>query len=501
MYCQTKNWAAVFCLGLLLHFFCLTADAQEQIGLKIDNYSGINGITLNPASSVLTPLNWDINLGTVAFHLENTYVYVAQTSLLNLLQNAENIEMAPAITGEQITSANPIIVDFFDEEKNKTVFVNANVQGPSFRFRLKKHSFGLHTAFRTMVGSGNIPSILGYYNFERQTFNNPFEVSPFQISGMSWSEIGLHFSTSLSETDNGQLSFGANLKYLQAYEAFYLKNHENIDLTKINDNNLDLGTGHVSYGFASQFTEESGEFNNTGLQKNGTGWAADLGLQYIITKDEEHLYQWKFGVSLLDLGLVNLSQNAQKHDLSTDSLVSTYLLSFEQGNDLQDFTEILSNEILGNTATSLQANQFNLWLPAALSLQAELAFNRNIYLHALLVRRLPNAAPHLVRPNTFALTPRLESKWLSLALPMVWNDQRNFRMGAALKFGFLTIGSDNLQSIFQEQATFTGTDVYVSLKVMPFSFKKKTKKRNKKNKYRYDGKKRKYNYEDCPKVG
>ena len=43
-----------------------------------------------------------------------------------------------------------------------------------------------------------------------------------------------------------------------------------------------------------------------------------------------------------------------------------------------------------------------------------------------------------------------------------------FNVGASVRLGFITIGSENLGSIFKK-SDFTGSDIYFALKVNPFN--------------------------------
>jgi hypothetical protein len=94
----------------------------------------------------------------------------------------------------------------------------------------------------------------------------------------------------------------------------------------------------------------------------------------------------------------------------------------------------------------------------------------------LLVQRVPLSKFNVKRPSTLAVVPRFEHRWVSVSLPLVANDWRSFRMGAAVRLAWLYFGTDNLGS-FLTKDKLSGTDVYVGLKINAFSlnFKKREK--------------------------
>ena len=61
--------------------------AQENISLKNDIFSGVNGQIYNPTHFLYNPNKWDTNLigGDISFN--NNYGYISQQSVLGALKN------------------------------------------------------------------------------------------------------------------------------------------------------------------------------------------------------------------------------------------------------------------------------------------------------------------------------------------------------------------------------------------------------------------------------
>src|SRR5579871_4248829 len=68
---RMKQKSAAFLLGVLL---CLTASSQSFIGYGYDNYSGVNGLLLNPGSLADSKFKVNVNILAVsAFAGNNAY--------------------------------------------------------------------------------------------------------------------------------------------------------------------------------------------------------------------------------------------------------------------------------------------------------------------------------------------------------------------------------------------------------------------------------------------
>ena len=303
--------------------------------------------------------------------------------------------------------------------------------------------------------------ILNYYTFDRTPFYENMNVAPFAIAGLVWSEIGLNFAME-RYTNQGALHIGANLKFLNGYEGFYFKNLQHTDIAQLPDDSIRYLNTSVEFGLTISNTK-IGDFE---LERNGGGIALDLGAVYTIDRDEEN-YLWKIGFSLLDIGKIKFKNNAEVHRIE-DSAVDAIVTSAYNGfDDVQDYVRLLSEQTLESSRASFVRNGFGIWLPSAMSVQADYSITPNLFVNGVLVQRLAFGHARLERGNMLALSPRIEGRWLGGALPLVLYNWRHFRLGASVRLGFLTIGSDNIGSIIGA-SEFTGSDIYFALKINPF---------------------------------
>ncbi len=464
---------------LLLCSLPATLLAQEQMGIKADNYAGINRVTLNPSVNVFSPNNWDITFGAVGFFVDNNYGYLENTYLIEILQNIDNIELAPSLTDDATVNNSAIYFDFFNNEQKKHLFMNTAVMGPAFRFNVKNSSFGFFTAARSVISVRDVSPNLGYYQFLNHQVNEPVEITAMDAGGMAWAEVGINYAKSLTNSEKNSLSFGFNLRYLQGTDAFYAHNAEGQTVTKVPNSFLNFSNGNGSAGVASSLVNSNIEEEGYQFSTNGWGVGADFGVTLALFPRDHH--RVKIGASLLDVGKIWYQKNVEAHTYESDGAFSVDLTAFNEVENPEDFYEVVNAEV-GETVTHTQQEQFGMALPTALSLQGDLGLTKNLWVNGTIVRRLNLLGVGGQRANMIAVTPRLEFRFMSIAVPMVMYENQGFRLGSALRFGPLTVGSDNLMSIVKSEPTFTGTDVYASVKINQLRVKWKKRNRNKKSK-------------------
>lgn len=163
-------------------------------------------------------------------------------------------------------------------------------------------------------------------------------------------------------------------------------------------------------------------------------------------------YTWKFGAALVDLGAIKFKMNSGSYHLVQDEPLVVSNLVLDSIGDIDEFNRTGSRTIYDNSEQSKDRSSFAMYLPAALILTADKPLPHNFYIQAMIVRRLPNFETNLIaRSNLFNLTPRYESRKLGVSMPLSVYEDREFRMGASVRYLFLTVGSDNLRTWTHEK--------------------------------------------------
>lgn len=93
---------------------------------------------------------------------------------------------------------------------------------------------------------------------------------------------------------------------------------------------------------------------------------------------------------------------------------------------------------------------FQSGLPTALNLNVDYNIVSRFYVNATWIHSLRGKyAVSMHQPSLIAITPRLDTKGLTLALPFsVYNNYSVFAVGGMLKVGPYFIGSDNIGGAF-----------------------------------------------------
>jgi hypothetical protein len=250
----------------------------------------------------------------------------------------------------------------------------------------------------------------------------------------------------------------------------------NLDYIVYNDSTANFINADVLAAVALPVDPETNDFPY-GSTFKGSGFGFDLGITFVRTRkgyqNQKDLriceqayydYFYKIGFSLLDIGGIRFKNNAQLHEFDN---VGHYWERIDtiSYTSVDAFARELSVRFYGDPNRSLIADEFNMRLPSAFSMQIDYKFNENWYLNGVLIMPLITGKNYLIRPTQIALTPRFESPHLEFAFPVSLYEFSKLRLGFSARFGFLTIGTDRLGSFIGGVSDFTGADIYFSLKL------------------------------------
>lgn len=459
-------------VALLLICIISSTSAQEQLGLRVGNYSGINGTMLNPASAVSSPLRWDINVIAAGSFAENNYIFIKEANLFKVLRNGYYSRAGSASSNTETTVApRGLEYDFTGGRRRKEAYTNTFVTFPSAMFHVKEHTFGIFFNMRSVVSTNRVPSSLNYLYLESLQQDDVLHVDPFKVAGMAWSEVGLNYGRNIFKNGKHSIDAGITFKFLQGYEAFYFKNHEPTDITFQQDS-LTYQSAFVSFGLASGISGFGAGAAPYDFKARGYGASIDIGaVYYSKAKDKEKPYGWKAGISLVDFGKIAFKKNAQAHEVTTVQAFNFIQRHYTETDNFNEVFQLLSTQSMDDPNATLIDDKFGIWVPAGISIFGEYAFTKNIFVNAMMMRRMRFSGPVPERDNIWAVTPRYEHRWFEVSIPVVLYNDKDLRLGTALRLGPVVIGSDNITSWFGSH-NFSGSDVYVALKLNPYSFGK-----------------------------
>lgn len=443
--------------------------------MRHERPAGIYSAGINPANTAFTPHNWEVSLFNADLFFENSYAFLRNTSLQNALRNTDKIRSVADISPENPAARDAIIQDFSEGRRKMHFVTQARIGGPAFSFRIGGNNVvGLTTAFRTHLSSYRIPEILAYPVVSDLPRNQAINIPAAGLSGMVWGEIGLHYSR-LEDLDGIQMAWGVSPKLLLGYEGFFTRAQSNFDYTQRLGDTVAFGSAQWDYALTTgNLTDNADQVK---LRRQGSGFALDLGVSWAMPDgEEEDGYLWRAGISLVDAGFVRFKNTAQRHQIEFDTVLTISGADFPQRDDAEAVLSDVSRAFLGDSLASLQSRAFGMPLTTALSAQFDYRVAPMFYVGAVLTQRVPFTKTAIKRPNTLAVAPRFEHRWFSVSLPVVVNDWRSLRAGAAVRLAWLYVGTDNIGSFFNKNK-LSGADLYLGFKVNEFNlnFNKKEK--------------------------
>lgn len=469
---QVKKYLLFF----LLLLFSINGFSQgESIGMTASNYAGVNSTLLNPSAMHNQKLWLSFNLISANAFLHTDYIFLARDDfkLLNLFRPDFTIAEHPTGYGSEQRNFYS-----FDNQKNTSLDQSLRILGPSLMISFNQHAVSVTTALRMEINIRNISPDLGNilaYGFSYYPqYLDEYQVKDFNGTAMAWSEIGISYAYRTNKEKFGGWSFGFSLKRLYGAGGGYL-NVPHSTYTLIDSKNIDVSNQSAELGFSAPLDFDTDQFLPNSLV-NGKGWGMDIGFTYqsFLSRQaklnahqfcEQALtpYKYRIGLALLDVGSIQFKKNAQTHNFSNPTQVSGDMsgVSLENVNQV---IGLISERYYGSASQSLVSNTLKIALPMALSAQFDYNTERShLYLNASLIYGIPLSGGALRRPSQLSISPRYETKFLELALPLSFYQFRYPHLGVYVRIGAFSLGSDWLSSLLGPKQ-FQGMDFYFSSK-------------------------------------
>jgi hypothetical protein len=447
------------------------SQAQEMLGITTSNFAGSNGAILNPATIVSSKLYMDINIITADAYFENNYLYIHSKDfkLLKYLGPNPKFPSYPP---------NGSAVDFYKTTNPKKAYVQALVKGPSFMIARGNHAFAFHTGVRVLTSVSNMAYDLanfGYNSLKYEPQQNILYNDNNAMTGtVAFGEVGVTYAYAFRRFNLDDWSAGVTVKYLLGYAGAYA-NVDNINYMIPNDTTADIRNLRADAGYSLPVNYSNNNYPFGGAIRGG-GFGFDIGVSYqrkVLSYQKRRIkklcrqkhtdYIYKIGASFIDLGSVKFTKNAVVH--SFDNVSRNWLnidtLSYYNMNTL---SSTLSNVFYGDPNASYRSSQFSVFLPAAFSLQGDYNFYQDWYVGGVFIHPLQISKSMVHRPTQIALIPRFETQDLEVSIPISLYEWRYPRIGAAIRYQFITIGTDKLSGLLG-LTDFTGLDFYVSIKI------------------------------------
>ena len=451
-------------LGIILLALPLTTLAQGYQALHGSAFTGATAVFNNPAASTDAAYKWDLTLFSSQLKISTSSSYLRNFSFKN--QDSAYLTLREGM-------------------RSQFVHANMDVSLLNFLYRIdEKHAVNIGLRARTYVHMKALPfnyadsinSLNGFLAANAQTaFLQGFATQ----SG--WLETDLNYSQVLFENNHSKLSGGLTLQLMKGMSGVFVKLNKVSYLEGKNGNNTyyTFSNGSGSAGYSANFDQSSfKDFYKNSLSAVGLS----LGVEYMTYNDEANAstgntnlnYDWKIGVSLMDLGAnkfkasTNSMQFYDPNALLTDSDVDRKLNGAQDMTALRDSISTIFNSSVGLT------DNFSVSNPSRLIINIDKNLGNNFFINGEMSMNFYSTGSFTKlrtrELNLLTITPRWETIGLGAYLPIQYNTQGQLWIGAAFKAGPLVLGIHSL-GILKKDPTING-GAYLLLSVHPFNKRK-----------------------------
>jgi outer membrane protein OmpA-like peptidoglycan-associated protein len=498
-----------------------SSNAQDFLGLRQSNYSGIMGSDLNPASIADSRYKVDVLVFGAYLSIYNNHAYFNTKKMPHWwIKSFDSNDPASEQWLEDSQLEKLVSVDstsyyesqgkgqFFEIDngnKNRSAFINMELDVLNFMITLnRKRAIGFQIRNRTIFNLDDAsPELirLATNDFDfKNAFNQNINDEKLNISMNSWIEYNLSYAQILLDREQHFFKIGGKLKFLQGVGSFYLHS-KNLDFNIQNDTTANAISGDFDYGYSENLggfvesdnsTEEfAGSNVNDFTSKLGLG--VDIGIIYEWRPDwqkykydmdgktdlwmrDQNKYKLRLGFAINDIG----GMRYEKGGLSNNFNLNVGVFDLRKFDNTQGFRSLDSTltsfaDSGYVTFNSTDDREFYMNLPTHANFDIDYNIWKNIYVNFYTRINLvfSNDVNSVHYPTSFALTPRWDHKRWGVSLPFSYNGVSGFRTGLALRLGsYFSIGTGDLKPLVApgRDMNVRGVDVFFALRV-PVLFK------------------------------
>lgn len=438
-----------------------------MLGISNGNYAGNSGMAMNPTAMMLMPYKWEVQILSFDLSVENNFIGMPKKRLFSSSESVNNQPYGG--------------LNFYTNSSDKSANAHFALGLPAIIYRFKDMAIGARMTVRNDMSAHNISSglaILAYKGTDYKYIQGKdIVIDGMRIGDLTWVETALSFGKQLSKSESRKWLAAGSLKYLTAFQGSYA-GISNASLKVVNDTSITATNikGSIDYSYI----EDPADL----MKFRCSGVGLDLGVQYISNPFTQKYsngrpipmkkYDYRVGVSLMDLGFVNFNKNAHAMDFDTDAL-SVDDINTTQLNQATDVDSLIYTTAMNGAAIG---NSFVMSLPTGLSIQYDRCLKPRWYLNLTAIQRVPMPVARVDRPNMLSATLRYETPFFELGFPYSFYDYYRHRLGLALRYHIFYVGTDKMGSFINHQFSgddITGADMYFGFKLTSIDFKRKAK--------------------------
>ena len=470
-----RNFRTSFLVFVILASFSSDpVRSQEMLGTTLGNYSGVNGLQMNPSSMLSSKTYLDIHLLSMDMFLQTNFLYFDKRDyhFTKFFQSGYELPQHHEQYGTEFRN-----FYIFPNLHRRNGYLQLRINGPGAMLVYGKHAFALSTGIRSVISFKGIPyevatfSYLGLNYVPQQNINYNDRTS-FRFGELTWAEIGLSYAYELYARGFDKISAGITLRRLFGYSAIYLKGNS-ANYIVPNDSTISVHNFNGQMGYCLPMDYDGGSGMDNSFTKGG-GFSGDIGITYTrltslysrdyfntLCSQQYDDYQYRLGIALIDVGAIRFKSHAETYSINNrgsywSNVGDFHFRSFHQMMDT------LSYRFYGNNTEAYTGNSFLMWLPSALSVQFDYHYVKNWYVNATLIYGFDLGPASVSRPSELSITPRYETRGFEAELPISLYNWEKPRIGLSLRYYYVTIGTEKLGQFFRI-SNLSGIDLYLAV--------------------------------------
>jgi len=465
-------------IALLLALFSFNEIlSQTFLGYNTSNYSGIHGVIYNPASIADSRHKFDINLGGFSVGAYNNYIGMDGTIFSQEWKKLRQDKFSSNTSAFSTVDETSLIER--DNNKLKSIYANVDLHLPSFFITInEKNAIGFNWRVRTIANVDGLEPELAKLIYNELEYPSlwvqKLENKSLSVQAMTWAEYNLTYAHVFIDENENFLKAGGSLKFLQGLGAAYMF-IDNLRYEFTNDDTLSLFSSDVRYGHSNNFELDANNIDYKLVSKLGIG--LDLGVVYErrtnykdykydmdgetdLWRRDQNKYKYKLGLAITDIGGIKFDKGELSNDFHAD--VSLWDINNLDFKTVREFDDTLRNRFV---SLNDDERTFRMALPTAFSLQFDYNIWKNFYVNstAFLALQFKKDLNKVHEQTTISITPRWDTKYLGVFVPVSYNQMGNTQVGLGLRLGELIIGTSNITPLVSKADIF-GADFYAALK-------------------------------------
>ncbi|RYG53464.1 MAG: hypothetical protein EOO01_04290 [Chitinophagaceae bacterium] len=439
---------------LVVLCFPFAGNTQYYHAANGSSYIGSLNVHNNPASIVNAPFKWDLTIfGIQDKHSTN----IVDISNYSLLSNPANSEYA---------------ISPGDYKRKGDANVNLNLF--NFRLALSPRSaialgFNFKSYTRVRSSKYNFVDTLGSFRDFFVLNENNRDLSVDLASG-SWSEFYFSYGQTIIDNDRLRLNGGATLKLNKGLSGAFAKVNGSFSRTGSLPETYQVNSADMDFSYSANYDQwDNSKSFNTNFRNfsagTRTGFSADMGLELLIKRPfntnrelEEGFfdYDWKIGVSLLDLGYSAYQHgkyNTQVRNLRPG--VTNQLLDQKFDSSVTSFGQFRDSLVSLYQTARQYTGDFKIIHPARVVINVDKfiddAFFVNADLSIGVASLIPVESRSLRDLSLLTVTPRWETRRKGFYMPIQYSSANQLWIGGAVRLGPVLFGIHNFANLFSKK--------------------------------------------------